>query len=200
MEDEEEFYNADFWFNNLDKHNHQQEINGYGQDYYVYKLYENLIKKIKNIPDEGYIVVLGSNRCVSFNVLCEHFGYERCIGYDIFNPTNHPQVKLVDCSKLSEKDDLPIALVHNDMGSFPLTPKLKLHAQKWAMRNLIEGGYFLSRNNLNSARYDLETMMMENDLFNTQLDSLKDFIDLSMLDYKTIEGHMICKKTKRIFY
>jgi hypothetical protein len=32
------------------------------------------------------------------------------------------------------------------------------------------------------------------------LESLKDFMDLSMLDDKTIEGHMICKKIKRIFY
>ena len=200
MKDEKQFYNAEFWFNNLEEHNHQQEINGYGEDYYVYKLYENLVKKIKNIPDEGYIVVLGSNRCVSFNLLCDYFGSERCIGYDIHNPAGHPRVRVMDCSNLSDEHNIPIAFVHNDMGSFPLTPKLKLHSQKWALKNMVEGGYFLSRNNLNSAKYDLESLMVENSLFNIQLESLKDFVDLSMLDKKTIEGHMICKKIKRVFY
>ena len=198
--DERRFYNADFWFNNTESHNQQQSVNGYGQDYYVYKIYQNLVLKIKNIPPEGYIVVLGSNKCVSFNLLCEHFGEERCIGYDIYNPVGHPRVKVMDCSKLSTKDDIPISFVHNDVGSFPLTPKLKLHAQRWALRNLIEDGFFLSRNNLNSAKFDLESMMVKNDVFNIQLDSLKHFIDLSMLNKKTKEGHMICKKIKRIFY
>ena len=95
---------------------------------------------------------------------------------------------------------MPISFFHNDIGSFPLTPKLKLHCQKWAIKNLVYGGYALSRNNLNSAKYDLEGLMTENEIFSTQLDSLKDFIDLTMLDEKTIEGHMISKKIKRVFY
>tara|TARA_R110002020_G_scaffold225140_6_gene435253 strand:- start:148 stop:750 length:603 start_codon:yes stop_codon:yes gene_type:complete len=200
MTREESFYNPEFWFNNTNLHNQKQNVNGYGKEYYVYKLYENLVLKINNIPDNGYIVVLGSNKCISFDLLCQHFGKERCIGYDIYNPTEHSRVKVLDCSKLSDEHNIPIAFVHNDVGSFPLTPKLKLHAQKWAIGNLIEGGYFLSRNNLNSAKFDLEGMMLENNIFNTHLESLKDFIDLSMFDDKTIEGHMIGKKIKRVFY
>lgn len=197
---EEKYYNKSFWFENTEKHNQRQNVNGYGEDYYVYKIYKNIILKMNNIPNEGYIVVLGTNRCVSFDLLCEHFGRERCLGFDIHNPVNNDRVVTMNCNNLGTKDDIPIAFVHNDMGSFPLTPKLKLHAQKWAIRNLVNGGYFLSRNNLNSAKYDLESLMSKNDVFDIQLESLKDFIDLSMLDDKTIEGHMICKKIKRIFY
>jgi len=197
---EEHYYNKNFWFQNTEKHNQRQNVNGYGEEYYVYKIYKNIILKMNNIPNDGYIVVLGTNRCVSFNLLCEHFGRERCLGFDIHNPTNNDRVITMNCNNLDTKDDIPIAFVHNDMGSFPLTPNLKLHAQKWAIRNLVNGGYFLSRNNLNSAKYDLESLMSKNDVFNIQLESLKDFMDLSMLDDKTIEGHMICKKIKRIFY
>tara|TARA_R100000353_G_scaffold88121_1_gene65408 strand:- start:850 stop:1449 length:600 start_codon:yes stop_codon:yes gene_type:complete len=197
---EEQYYNEDFWFNKLDKHSIHQPIDGYGEDYYVYKLYESIVTKMKNIPEEGYIVVLGTNRCVSFDLLCKHYGYDRCIGYDIANPTGHPNVRVMDCSSLGEQHDLPIAFAHNDIGSFPLTPKLKLHAQRWAVKNLIPGGYILSRNNLNSAKFDLESMMQENNVFNVQLECLKDFVDLSPLDEQTIEGHMISKKIERIFY
>jgi hypothetical protein len=42
--------------------------------------------------------------------------------------------------------------------------------------------------------------MRDNNLFNLQIESLKDFIDLSMLDEKTIEGHMINKKINRVLY
>lgn len=197
---EEKYYNEKFWFTDLESHNYEQSIDGYGEQYYVYKLYDHVVTKINNIPEDGYIVVLGTNRCVSFDLLCRHFGYDRCIGFDLSNPTNHPRVRVLDCSELSEVHDMPISFFHNDIGSFPLTPKLKLHCQKWAIKNLVYGGYALSRNNLNSAKYDLEGLMTENEIFSTQLDSLKDFIDLTMLDEKTIEGHMISKKIKRVFY
>ena len=163
---EEKYYNKSFWFENTENHNQRQNVNGYGKDYYVYKIYKNIILKMNNIPNEGYIVVLGTNRCVSFDLLCEHFGRERCLGFDIHNPVDNDRVVTMNCNNLSTKDDIPIAFVHNDMGSFPLTPKLKLHAQKWAIRNLVDGGYFLSRNNLNSAKYDLELLMSKNDIFN----------------------------------
>lgn len=197
---EKKYYDINFWFDDLEKHKANQEINNYGKEYYVYKLYENIVLNMKNIPKNGYIVVLGTNRCVSFDLLCDHFGHDRCIGFDLYNPTNNPSVKTMDCSNLNKQHDLPISFVHNDLGSFPLTPQLKIHAQKWAISNVIDGGYFLSRNNLNSAKFDLEKLMRDNDLLNLQLESLRDFIDLSMLDEKTIEGHMMSKKTNRVFY
>ena len=36
--------------------------------------------------------------------LCDYFGSDRCIGFDLHNPTNHPNVIIKDCSKLNEKD------------------------------------------------------------------------------------------------
>lgn len=200
MNDESIYYNSNFWYNQINSHNQNQDVNEYGENYYVYKIYKDIVTKIKHIPNDGYIVVLGTNRCVSFDLLCRHFGYNRCIGFDIDNPTNHPRVQILDCSELSDAHNIPIAFVHNDLGSFPLTPKLKLHAQLWAAKNVIDGGFFLSRNNLNSAKYDLENLMHDNNFINTQFESLKNFIDISNLDDKTIEGHMISKKIKRILY
>ena len=159
MKEESKYYDKNFWFESLDKHNHQQDVNGYGKEYYAYKIFELLITKLTDIPSTGNIVVMGTNRCESFDLLCKRFGNERCIGLDIANPTNHPRVIVQDCSDISKLPDIPIAFVHNDIGSFPLTPKLKYDVQIWAAKQVVDGGYFLSRNNLNSAKFELENLM-----------------------------------------
>ena len=194
---EQDYYNEKFWFENTQNHNQNQDVAGYGTEYYAYKIFENVIKKITDVPSNGNIVVMGTNRCVSFDLLCQYFGYDRCIGFDIANPTNHPRVIVQDCSDVSKLPDIPIAFVHNDIGSFPLTPSLKFNIQNWAAKQVVEGGYFLSRNNLNSGKFKLEELMLDYGFYNTQFECLKGFIDLSNLNEKTIEGHMLCKKVTR---
>ena len=150
--------------------------------------------KLEDVPDDGYIVLLGTNRCVSFNLLCEHFGEDRCIGFDIYNPTNHPRVKIKDCTQLSELDDIPIAFCHNDLGSFPTTPKLKIHGQKWAARNIIKGGYFLGRNNLNAAKFKSEEFMNDLGFDNVQFKDIVEKYNMTDFEESCIEGHMISRR------
>ena len=197
MKDENKFYNLHYWFNSPDSH---ADVDNYGRNYYACKIYKDLIVNLTDIPEEGYIVVLGSNRCVSFHILCQHFGMERCIGFDIANPSMHPKITIKDCTNLGPADDIPIAFVHNDIGSFPTTPKLKIHAQKWAARNVVEGGYFLGRNSLNVAKFDSETFMAEQGFLNIHFSAINGLIDLSALDKDCIDGHMLSKKITRIFY
>ena len=39
--------------------------------------------KLDDIPKEGKILILGTHNCYTFDKLCKHFGYDRCIGYDL---------------------------------------------------------------------------------------------------------------------
>ena len=112
------------------------------ENYYVNQFYEQIIFDLP-IPENWKILVLGTHNCVSFDKLYNHFGFERCIGFDLFNPQNHPSVVIKDCEYLSDKDDMELAFCHNDIGSFWKTPKLKLLCQEWAAKNIIDGGYFL---------------------------------------------------------
>ena len=185
---ETNYYNENFWFNELDKHG----VTAYDESYWAYTMFEEIILKLKDIPNEGMIVVLGTNRCISFDLLCKHFGYDRCIGYDIANPTNHPNVKVMNVLNLDE--EYPIAFCYNDIGNFQLTPIAKLYAQQWGARNVIDGGYFLGRNNLNSAKLHLEQQMERFGFLNTQLLTLTGIFDLSKLTYRELEGHMLSKK------
>lgn len=197
--DEKKYYSAEYWFN---KDEHKCWDNG-GENYYVNKFYQEIIFKL-NIPKEGYIVILGTHNCVSFDKLCKFFGYDRVKGYDLHNPTNHPNVIIKDCNSLSEEDNLPIAFLHNDLGSFSTTPNLKLHGYQWGLKNIIEGGYVLGNNNLNRAKIKIENIISENNFENIYLENLnKTKFNLDSLskkeihngrEFSALDGYMLSKK------
>lgn len=189
---EADYYNKEYWYDNPEEHS---DVDNYGENYYAYQIYEKMILNL-DIPEEGYIVLMGTNRCVSFDLLCNYFGNDRCIGFDIHNPENHPRVVVKDCMTLSEVDDLPIAFCHNDLGSFPTTPELKIYGQKWAARNIIKGGYFLGRNNLNVAKFKSEELMEGLGFENTHFKDLEHKYDMSTFEPSWIEGHMLSRRVK----
>jgi hypothetical protein len=190
---EKELYSEKFWF---EQHHLHGEVFGYDKRYYANHLYECLVKKINDIPSNGYIVVLGSNNCVSMQILVDHFGSERCLGIDISNPKNHPLVKVKNILEFETSDNIPIAFVHNDLGSYPHTPIAKIAAQMWAAKNIIDNGYMLSRNNLNSAKFPAEEYMDKMGFLNVSLSALTGFVDFKSLDKSIVEGHMLSKKCK----
>ena len=189
-ENEKPYYSFEYWFNN-DEHDSWDQG---GEKYYVNTFYENIIMKLQDIPKEGKILILGTHNCYTFEKLCRHFGHDRCIGYDLHNPNNHPNVVIKDCMELSEEDKIDIAFCHNDLGNYATTPKLKEHAQKWAAKNLVSGGYFLSNNNFNRAKVKNIEIMEENNCIITQLVDLQTTYELSKLPYQRIEGYMLSKK------
>ena len=197
--DDKKYYSYEYWF---DKNIHNCWDNG-GENYYVNNFYEEIIFNL-NIPDEGFIVVLGTHNCVAFNKLCKKYGYNRVIGYDLYNPKNHPNVKIKNCLDLNSNDDIPIAFFHNDLGSFSTTPKLKLHGYNWAIKNIVNGGYILGNNNLNRAKINIEKLLKDNKFTNIYLKDLdnKKF-NIAKLSNKEIhnnrefcalDGYMISQK------
>ncbi len=187
-----DYYNENFWFDEVEKHG---DVENYSTGYYGYKFFENVILHLTDIPPDGYIVVLGTNKCTSFNLLCDHFGKDRCIGYDIANPTNHSRVRVSNI--LDVVENIPISFVHNDIGNFSLTPTAMFYAQQWAAKNVIDGGYFLGRNNLNRAKIPLEQYMEKLGFTNMNMLGLTGIFDLSQIKHRELEGHMLSKKIKR---
>ena len=193
---ENKYYDFDYWFKKSDRHLGEDN---YGVKYYAYEIFKSILPLLE-IPTEGYIVVLGSHNCVSLELLCQVYGRERCVGFDLFNPTNNDRVRIKDCNLLSDADDLPIAFCHNDLGSFPTTPRLKINGQEWATKNMIEGGILLSRNNLNSAKYKSEDFMRARGFDNIMFQQLREkhpdnFVNLRERD---IEGHMFSIKNELV--
>ncbi len=187
---EQEFYRPDFWFDNPE----HDDCANFGPDYFANHLYSSLVTQLDDVPADGYVVLLGSNRCIAFELLCDFFGAERCVGYDLHNPSGHPRVITKDCSALTGADDLPIAFCHNDIGSYPTTPLLKAHCQRWAARNVLNGGYLLSRNNRSRAGFDVEAVMSALGFTNRHLQDLTGRFDLTALDPDCLESHMLSRR------
>ena len=149
-------------------------------------------------------MVLGTHNCVALQKLCDFFGEKRVIGYDLHNPKNHPNVRIKDCNKLNDNDNVPIAFFHNDLGSFSTTPKLKIHGYNWALKNVIKCGYILGNNNLNRAKVKIEELLKENKFKNTYLKDLsKEKYNLDKIskienhngrEFCAMDGYMISNK------
>lgn len=198
--DESSYYDKNYWFDNPE---HDCWDQG-GENYYVNRFYEEIVFKMDDIPSYGYIVVLGTHNCVAFDKLCKYFGYKRVIGFDLHNPTNHPNVRIKDCNTLGNEDNMPIAFLHNDLGSFSTTPKLKFNGYKWAVKNMVSDGYILGNNNLNRAKVNIEEFMTINGFRNTYLQDLdNNKFNLNELKKKenhngrefcALDGYMLSKK------
>ena len=159
--------------------------------------YREIVSNL-DIPKDGFIVVAGTHKAVSFNVLCDMFGSDRCIGFDLYNPSEHNRVFIKDCLSLSEKDNIPIAFAHNDVGSLSHTPDVKIHAHKWLTGNIVPGGYLMGNNNLNRAKFKFEEYMIENGFTNTHFLDLDDNVfDISSFPIERIEGYMISRKLQQ---
>lgn len=180
----------DFWFNNSEFDDHDQ----FESKYYVNDFYRDIVFNL-DIPSEGYIVVAGTHKAVSFDLLCQRFGKDRCVGFDLYNPSNHECVRTKDCMDLCEEDDMPIAFAHNDVGSLSHTPDVKIHAQKWIAKNIVSGGYVIGNNNLNRAKFKFEEYMNENGFVNTHFEHLPDD-KFNILNFpkERIEGYMVSKR------
>jgi len=180
----------DFWFNNKEFNEHDQ----FGSGYYVNDFYTEIVSKL-DIPNKGYIVVAGTHKAISFNLLCKIFGSERCIGFDLYNPSNHPRVFIKNCLDLSDIDNVPIAFAHNDVGSLSYTPEVKIHTHKWLSKNIVPNGYILGNNNLNRAKFKFEEFMKQNDFTNTNFKNLDpEIYNLSQFPEERIEGYMLSRK------
>jgi hypothetical protein len=173
---------------------------GYNYKSLIY--FENIIKKLK-IPKSGKIVQLGSNFCVTLERMCNFYGYKRCVGYDLMNPLNHPNVIIKDCSKLGKdkkKDFYKIAYCDIDLSSLHISPKLRIGAVKWASKQIIKNGYMLTNNSFafkKHSNFDVENFLIENNFEIIQLSTFnnqkwaKEFNKKSNWNTKSA---ILCKK------
>ena len=70
FKEERKKYSYDYWFNDPQL----EEWDNGNENYYVNYFYNDIIKKL-DIPETGYIVVLGTHLCVSFDKLCKPWSF-----------------------------------------------------------------------------------------------------------------------------
>lgn len=182
------YLSESYWFDNPE----HGDMDNFGTGYYANTIFRELVSKL-TLP-EGRIVVLGANRGVSMDILIDAFGEDRVVGYDLYNPAQHPNIICKDIMEFGSDDDFPVAFAHNDIGSYPTTPEEKHAAQLWAARNIVPGGFLLGRNNLNVAKIKNEEILKDMGFKNYMFEDLQFFFNLSALQPSEIEGHMLSRR------
>ncbi len=134
---------SDFYFERWDRDMDETRRELYTE---LHKIYGLIRKGVIRVPDTGYILELGVNRCVSFNELCDIFDRKRCVGFDLENITKHPRVVTVDIRNM---DDVlyPAALCVNEVGGWTVTPESRKAAYDWMIGNMLPGGIVIEHSN-----------------------------------------------------
>jgi hypothetical protein len=111
-------------------------------------------------PPDGKIVMLGAAYSLALEVLYNKFG-NRTVGVDKWNFGNHPRCIERD---IFELEDFDCAFVYCDVASFSHIalddPCPRLTAFDWSMRNLVQGGYCITRMYGYTARDKASTQML----------------------------------------
>ena len=75
------------------------------------------------------------------------YGNDRVIGYDLFNPLSHPNVKFLDVDKtIPPVDDM--AYVEIDVGSMSHFRSQRKELLVWTFDNMVNNGYILTNKKL----------------------------------------------------
>jgi len=120
----------DFWFNDVgvDGHNH-----GYMSRSCF--MFEHVLPGMLK-PASGHFMQMGTNFGISFDILYRQYG-NRCIGIDLWNPLDHPNIIEKDIYDLN---DMNVGFCNVDAGDFRWTPELRMFSIEYAMRNVVLKG------------------------------------------------------------
>ena len=119
--------------------------------YFGYQYHSNLIVKHVvpklNIPPEGKIIQLGTGLGIAVETLCNLFGSDRVVGYDLFNPLRHPNIQFLD-TEVQIPPRNKIAFIEIDIGSMSHASENRKKLLNWALENTIIGGCILTNKKL----------------------------------------------------
>ena len=181
---------VNYWYNNIDEHG--EDVYSYGPKYYVGLVIKKIIPFLK-LPSSEKICMLGTHNCYSFKLLEEFYGKDRCIGFDLKNPTNRSNI--IEGSIVDLNSDLipPLSFCWNDLGNYKRNPFEKMYGQIVFANRIVNGGVFIGRDGSNRARFPVEALMSELNYKNENL--LNFFIqkDISFegIDKSLLSSHLI---------
>jgi hypothetical protein len=118
----------------------------FGYKYHSYLLTKHIVSKLP-IPKNGKLVQLGTGLGITTELLCCLHGEDRVIGYDLFNPLNHPNIRFLDTTKtMPPINDL--AYLEIDICSMSDAKNHRKELLLWAMNNMLSGGFILTNKSL----------------------------------------------------
>ncbi len=118
----------------------------FGYKYHSYLITKHIVSNLP-IPKKGKLVQLGTGLGTTIELLCHKFGEDRVVGYDIFNPLGHDNIKCLDTTiETPPLDD--IAYLEIDICSMSDARNHRRDLLTWALETIVKGGYILTNKSL----------------------------------------------------
>ena len=186
---------VNYWFHSIEEHG--EDVFSYGPKYYVGLVLKKIMPILK-LPNIGKICMLGTHNCYSFGLLEEFYGKERCLGFDLKNPTNRTNIIEGSIVDLNKDDIPPLSFCWNDLGNYSRNPYEKMFGQIVFANKVLKEGVFIGRDSSNRARFPVEVLMSE---MNYKNENLLDFfvkhnLTYGELDKSVLSSHLISYKNK----
>jgi hypothetical protein len=110
-------------------------------EYHSYMIIKHILSELP-VPKTGKLIQLGTSMGISIEFLCNKYGEDRVVGYDLFNPLKHPNIVIRDLEE-NFLEDFEISYCDIDVGMIDNKYDLRKKYLNWAKRNLVLGGYIL---------------------------------------------------------
>ena len=118
----------------------------FGYRYHSYTITKHIVSNLP-IPKSGKLIQLGTGLGVVVEYLCNQYGEDRVIGYDLFNPLGHPNIEFLDM-ETDIPDENKIAYLEIDVGSMSHFREQRKKLLEWSFSNMVDGGYILTNREL----------------------------------------------------
>ena len=186
---------VNYWFNSVEEHG--EDVYSYGPKYYVGIVLQKIMPILK-LPASDKICMLGTHNCYSFGLLEEFYGKDRCIGFDLKNPTNRSNIIEGSIVDLKSNSIPSLSFCWNDLGNYSRTPYEKMYGQIVFANKIVKGGIFIGRDSSNRARFPVEVLMSELNYKNETLLKffIKNNISFKELDESLLSSHLISYREK----
>ena len=104
---------------------------------------KNVIEKKFMLPKKGKLIQFGVDDGETLKRLCEKWGEDRVIGYDIYPKLKHRNIETFDLNKIGQKQMADIAFCDVDVGDFNTHWKLRLKLVRWSAPQVVTGGIIM---------------------------------------------------------
>lgn len=106
----------------------------------------------------GKKVILGTYKHFSLNMFCKNYEQKDCIGVDIFNYQEHPQLLVKDVRELKNNELGELAIGWNNVSVWSGSPRSKLSGFNFIKNSLVPGGILIE----NPTRYIPQDLCFKN--------------------------------------
>ncbi len=118
----------------------------YGYKYHSYLITKHIVCDLP-IPKKGKLVQLGTGLGTTIELLCLKFGEDRVVGYDLFNPLGHNNIKFLDTTEEAPPVE-DIAYLEIDICSMSDARNHRRDLLNWALNTVVKGGYILTNKSI----------------------------------------------------